>query len=620
MGSKKFSMMAANLDPITIAYVNGMTTRPSAAFVQIINQYFVKNKKTVNGVVITAKSIIAKADVMYLGNINDSDDSFRNLAKNAHHGTKQGSGLVWDAYWGYSNPAGTGYVDTNYNPSTQGVNYTQNNAGFAINLHNNIAASAQYPIGVKSTNTIGFNVNTDSFAINQLALLARTSIPFRAGLHGFYRTLSNAINAKNQNLANTTGTNASTSIPSGNIHLFNCNGLTVYYLGGLNFTYIGASLSDDEFTALNLIVNEYLKQCLYLKYGASNWGVQMAKSYFDTLHNFEPYEAFEIYEFIKRHQSDYVDSSGIGYYYNTFQPTKTVADYIMLFKAGGNLVVGTWVKTGDTTRWNHDGTITSINSFPAYTRGTNLGIITVSSTDGWNALSLLFVPQTSGSVNCCYGNFPMFEKIKSTNTYLSIGNTRWKADLRNSNFSVGLICSGISNPGYVKINMNRFVGGPTLSGYLYIYAITSPTSEITGDMSLWTNEYISTRAWQVYTSTSNRIMEGLIGTLNNFILSNNTNTINLYCTGITGGFLNWNKNLSSCNLSNNYFSTTAVDSQLSVINTYFAAITPIQNLTLNLSGATMGIPTGGASNADLLGIVAKHTAAGFTATITVRIV
>ena len=129
-----FSRKPKNLDSITAAYVKGMTTPPSSEFIKVIDNYFVKNSKTVNGTKYTMKQLIAKADVIYLGNINDSNDSYRNLVKNAHHGTIQGTGLVFDPYWGWSNPDGTGYVDTNYNPATQAVNYKLNDAGIVVGI------------------------------------------------------------------------------------------------------------------------------------------------------------------------------------------------------------------------------------------------------------------------------------------------------------------------------------------------------------------------------------------------------------------------------------------------------------------------------------------------------
>jgi len=64
--------------------------------------------------------------------------------------------------------------------------------------------------------------------------------------------------------------------------------------------------------------------------------------------------------------------------------------------------------------------------------------------------------------------------------------------------------------------------------------------------------------------------------------------------------------------------TAGVDARLKAYNDMFAVTPPIKNLTLNFSGANMGIPTGGSSNADLLGIMATFSSAGFTATIIIR--
>ena len=64
--------------------------------------------------------------------------------------------------------------------------------------------------------------------------------------------------------------------------------------------------------------------------------------------------------------------------------------------------------------------------------------------------------------------------------------------------------------------------------------------------------------------------------------------------------------------------TAKLDAWFAYLNTYFGTNTPVQNCTFNVSGAAMGIPTDGASNTDIVGIKDKFTAAGFTATITIR--
>ena len=51
---------------------------------------------------------------------------------------------------------------------------------------------------------------------------------------------------------------------------------------------------------------------------------------------------------------------------------------------------------------------------------------------------------------------------------------------------------------------------------------------------------------------------------------------------------------------------------------YYQNNAPTTNCEFNLSGSTMGIPTGGASNVDIARLVGYYSAAGFTATVIIR--
>jgi hypothetical protein len=626
---------SGGLDPLTTAYFNGMQNTVPADFKKLVDTYWTRNKKTVNGNVITTKQIVSNAakggDVIYLGNINNSNDSFRNFVKNAHHGTIEGSGLVFDPYWGWTNPAGTGYVDTHYNPSTEGDKYTLNNA--CVGVYSNANKITQALIGVQDgTSTTGISLSTTSGLhagfINSNTVISINTIPFGYGLHTFGRTSSSVYKYNNQNIPIATGASSSIGIPNGNVYLFRRNGsATAYTTEGLSFTYIGSSLTDDEFTALNLIVNEYLIQCLYYKYdplyasNPTNWSVIMADSYFNKLHNFEPYEAWEVYEVIKRCLPDYVDSAGTGYYYNTFGPSgqnKTVCDFLMLFKAGGNLLANIWTKTGATLRWNQYGTIASSNTMPAYTRGTNLGIVTVSSTDGWNGVTVLSVSQSGNSVNAFYGNVPIFTKLKTggSNFTLAISGDRCKVDVRLFTESLinNLQVNTISYPGYNIINIDNFIGNQ-MTGFAISKEVA--LSDIIGNLSLITNELQSATIsiTAVQTSGSFRI-DNAIGTLANMVLNDATTFLRITYSSITGGTSTWNKNIGTFTFNNNKFAQAATDNQLVVIDNYFVgAVIPIKNLTANLSGTPMAAPSATGVTAKN-SIIAKHVAAGRVATIT----
>jgi hypothetical protein len=93
-------------------------------------------------------------------------------------------------------------------------------------------------------------------------------------------------------------------------------------------------------------------------------------------------------------------------------------------------------------------------------------------------------------------------------------------------------------------------------------------------------------------------------------LSCGTNSL----TGLTSNA----KAATTCNASSNVFNTAAVDAFFFNTANYFETTAPTANCTYTMNGATMGIPTGGASNADITRLVGYYTAAGKTATVIVR--
>lgn len=74
-------------------------------------------------------------------------------------------------------------------------------------------------------------------------------------------------------------------------------------------------------------------------------------------------------------------------------------------------------------------------------------------------------------------------------------------------------------------------------------------------------------------------------------------------------------NISSQNVP---FTTANIDKLLKALADWYEVNAPTANCTFNMSGANMGIPTGGSSNADITRLVGYYTAAGKTATVIVR--
>lgn len=242
-------------------------------------------------------------------------------------------------------------------------------------------------------------------------------------------------------------------------------------------------------------------------------------------------------------------------YFTTFGPSglnKTTADWIYLLTTSGNIVSRPITKSGNLLKWNLDGVTVTQNNLPTYTKGTNAGVVTMTSTDGWSGVTVFDI-----NTNNFNGTLPAIDQMINVST-LSV----------HTNLFVGIFPSlpSLVNMLVIDIHGNNFDGVmPTYVGWSKLLSVY-----------FHANKFVSI--------------------LNNF----------------------GNNKIGNDQEQTNYYPTTIVDSRLAYYNTMFAATPPIKNLTLNLSGATMGIPTGAGSNTDLLGILAKFTTAGFTATIIVR--
>lgn len=80
------------------------------------------------------------------------------------------------------------------------------------------------------------------------------------------------------------------------------------------------------------------------------------------------------------------------------------------------------------------------------------------------------------------------------------------------------------------------------------------------------------------------------------------------------------KGLSEYDIKNQnvVFPTTEIDKFFKAAADWYQVNAPTANCTFNLSGANMGIPTGGVNNVDIVRLIGYYSAAGFAATVLVR--
>lgn len=163
-------------------YITGLTTPLSEAQIIRLGQ-FLETLKT--GLSITNLSDVF--DVMYILAGETGESSLKNLVKNAHHGTLSivGSTPAFTQYEGFNvvdvNTA-PGHIDTNYNPSADGLRYTLNDASIGVYSRTSINSPAtRYEAGAYSTSN---SVRT-RLAINYFTSYAAVGINNTTGLRRF---------------------------------------------------------------------------------------------------------------------------------------------------------------------------------------------------------------------------------------------------------------------------------------------------------------------------------------------------------------------------------------------------------------------------------------------------
>jgi lysophospholipase L1-like esterase len=243
-----------------ITYITGLATPLGSIQKGLLNTLLGSVK---SGLGITNWSEVF--DVFYVFAGETSESALKNLVKNAHHATLVNA-PVFTAGRGFAGNGTSSYINTNYNPSTQAVNYLLNSA--AIGLFSNTgAASTSLDMGARTTSTTNRIVlatrYNDAFlghlnTSNVAAGFANTNgsgnyIITRTGAN-VQEDYLNGVNVKSE-------TDASTALPNTNIVIgaMNTAGtISLYSARQYSFAYAGRGLSQAEVLVVKNALANYL--------------------------------------------------------------------------------------------------------------------------------------------------------------------------------------------------------------------------------------------------------------------------------------------------------------------------------------------------------------------------
>jgi hypothetical protein len=144
-----------NVGDVDLKLYIALLTTPISSAQRIKLDTFLKNYKTAK--IIT--NLSEEYDIMYyLGN-ETAESSLRNLVKRSHDAVAVNS-PTFTPYEGFAGDGISSYLNTNYNPSASGSNYTLNNA--SLGIYSRTDANALY-------GEIGSRTSTDDY----IAILSR---------------------------------------------------------------------------------------------------------------------------------------------------------------------------------------------------------------------------------------------------------------------------------------------------------------------------------------------------------------------------------------------------------------------------------------------------------------
>lgn len=120
-----FWSASESYDADLVTYMTGLSTPLSTGQKDLLNTFILALK---SGLSIT--NLSDAFDIAYVIGGETQESSYRNLVKRLHDITAVGS-PTWTALEGHTGATGK-YLDTNYNPSTQGSKYTLNNCSLGV--------------------------------------------------------------------------------------------------------------------------------------------------------------------------------------------------------------------------------------------------------------------------------------------------------------------------------------------------------------------------------------------------------------------------------------------------------------------------------------------------------
>jgi hypothetical protein len=209
--------VGVDLDPATLQWLAQLGTRPSFVTISAVNTFIRQCKADGNWTLLDRFWLFAQ-DVQANAKVSIPNPTSTQIT--------EVNAPAWSANNGYTSNGTTSYLNSNYNPSTNGVNYVQNSGSIHLKIQTNTASGVQVEMGVGDMANVNPGTWIWSRAFTNLSGLRingnTTLTAANADASGFYQSIRNASNARAlymNGVLLSSDAAASTGLPNGNIYI-----------------------------------------------------------------------------------------------------------------------------------------------------------------------------------------------------------------------------------------------------------------------------------------------------------------------------------------------------------------------------------------------------------------
>jgi hypothetical protein len=317
--------------------------------------------------------------------------------------------------------------------------------------------------------------------------------------------------------------------------------------------------------------------CIWPRLSTSSFGYRMMLSYV-AINNHSTFTQAQ-----KDTITAILNTPSVVSTYGPAGQNKTVCDFFIYLRNTNvttALTARNNIKTGATLNWWFDRTKAwdkwTQNNLPADT--CKNGWVCIFSTDGFSRFTTFAINQNFFTENC-----PSLVYFTGVNTIFMFNNNSFSGNCPP--------LPSLSNIYSIQFNNNQFSGTiPSLTNCSNIISLYLNNNSFTGE-------------------TPN------IGGNKCIVIQFSTNSFTL--NGASSS--SFAKAATSYAILGCALPTIEVDELFHNMNIYFTTNAPTANHTVNTSGGTNGVPTGGVNNTDILALIALYTTAGKTFTATINI-